>query len=293
MVARRAVAAGAVMALALAMLSGSGSAEDEAAASCDQATLSAGTSAGALGPGNREDWWRMPALPGSYVVTLVSPSAVLTVGNAGCGTLCEAEARGTPGVCTVRSTDGGLTIGLRSGARLPVPYAVSVAPFMPSVGECDDRLDNDGDGIFDFPADAGCSSLFDMVEDDAPCSPYGPIDVCHEIVTGGEFQRFQRDVPRSQKAEVAAYVRWYQFTVMGVPTRPVPCVDVVRPVASRPCLDLGGRFTGTETRLYDDAREVTDPTAYKNVVVRVCDATLNVTVAGHRAPPIGIYKTPC
>ena len=35
-----------------------------------------------------------------------------------------------------------------------------------AIPECDDGLDNDGDLAFDFPADAGCSSIDDLDEGD-------------------------------------------------------------------------------------------------------------------------------
>lgn len=291
MVARRAIAAGAAAVLALSVLSGRGLAED-AAETCDQATLFTGTVAGVVGPLNPADWWRMPAVPGSYMVTLVSTGADLSVGGAGCGTICESANDLMPDRCIVRSNDGGLTIGVRSSSQTHAPYTVTAELIMPALTECSDRIDNDGDGIFDYPGDAGCSSPFDTVEDDSPCSPVGSVEVCHEIVTGSEVQRFQRDVPKDRRAHVAAYLRWYRFTVLGVPLF-VPCVDVLHPAQARGCREAGGRPTGVEMELYDNSHEVADPTTYKNHVVRVCEATLYVSVAGKPAPPVGMFRTPC
>ena len=294
MVARRAVAAGAAAAVALAgsLLSGGASADD-AADSCSNATISAGAVAGVVGAANPEDWWRQPAVPGWYLVTLASgpADADLSVGDAGCSTLCASAVVAGADVCSVRSTDGGITIGVQSLSEDYSAYTVTVTMLAPSTTECSDRIDNDGDGVADYPGDAGCSSAADTSEDDSPCTTLNGNEVCYDVVKGALRDRYSATVPGWAHGDVVAYLRFYRFNVMGVPI-PVPCVDVVAGGGTvSACKEAHGRFTGSERPLYDLPYDLPDHTTRDDLVVRVCDAVLTVTVNGNPQPPVDIRTT--
>ncbi len=70
--------------------------------------------------------------------------------------------------------DGLFNVGLRipfgSQPAPPVrqPEPVAVVPVLPAPPICSDGIDNDGDGLVDYPADPGCSSAADSDEYNAP-----------------------------------------------------------------------------------------------------------------------------
>ena len=65
---------------------------------------------------------------------------------------------------------GGLEVRATAQAPGENESELSVPCFVTAVSECQDGLDNDGDGLVDFPADPGCSSPTDGDEGDPECS---------------------------------------------------------------------------------------------------------------------------
>ena len=77
------------------------------------------------------------------------------------------------------SVDPGVINGIVSYDAPPVdiPYTHDPPPPPPPVAQCADGLDNDGDGLIDFPADPGCVDAADNDEFNAPPPP-PPSDLC-------------------------------------------------------------------------------------------------------------------
>ncbi|MGQ0700609.1 MAG: OmpA family protein [Panacagrimonas sp.] len=64
-----------------------------------------------------------------------------------------------------------LGVHLPFGSRQPAPPPAPPVEVVPPVSICADTLDNDGDGLIDFPGDPGCSTADDNDEIDPPqCS---------------------------------------------------------------------------------------------------------------------------
>jgi len=65
---------------------------------------------------------------------------------------------------------GGLEVRATAQAPGELESELSAACFVTLVPRCADGIDNDGDGLIDFPVDPGCSSATDTTEDDPQCS---------------------------------------------------------------------------------------------------------------------------
>lgn len=291
----RGVTAGAALAVALAGgVVPVPATADSSGDSCDTAPVIAGAIAGYVGFGDDEDWWRQPAVPGYYVVTLTSGAAEadLSVGGGSCGTLCVSGTPIAPDTCFVHTSDGGITVGVRSSAPTPVAYVATIALLVPSTTACHDRIDNDGDGVTDWPADAGCADAADTTEDMSPCFRAVAVapETCVEVVTGGQRERYTATKPANGQVEVAAYVDRYKFGSLGGVV--VACVVLYSdpPDASvNPCRAAGGKHAGRIATLFRVPRnDVPDPGRRDELAVRVCDAVLNVSVDGKRLPPVDV-----
>jgi hypothetical protein len=66
-----------------------------------------------------------------------------------------------------------LLVAVAAMAVVAVPAGATHSQFHP---DCHDGIDNDGDGLIDYPADPGCTSLTDEDETDpAPPPPTGKV----------------------------------------------------------------------------------------------------------------------
>jgi len=135
------------------------------------------TKNGTVGLFTPEQWWEHSTNLANRTVT-VSPldgADKLEVYQANCSTLiCTANAPGTPGSCTVPST------GLVKIRVIHDPtggsssnYSVTATGMVPA--ECNDNVDNDGDGWIDYGVDPHCTSTTDNTEAPVHVAAYGHI----------------------------------------------------------------------------------------------------------------------
>lgn len=294
---RRGVIAGAALAVAVATTTLSGPATAEGIDdSCATALPTVTTGGGTIGGGDTEDWWRQLGVPGYYGVTLTSSAAdaALSVGDGACGSICGGAVAYGVVTCFVHSASGGVTVGVTSGAKLPAPYALTIAFLLPAdtAAACFDRADNDGDGLVDYPADAGCAGPYDMTEDFSPCfraSPAAP-ETCVEVVTGAQRERYSATRPADGAAEVAGRIEMYRFPLLA--NVEIPCVVVYADppgTSVSPCRKAGGRRSGRAQDLFRIPRDdVPDLASRDELVVRVCEAVVNASVDGRRLPPADV-----
>jgi len=80
--------------------------------------------------------------------------------------------------CTATSDT---TLRSREGTSNRPRLVVELSPATP---QCSDGIDNDGDGLTDYPADPGCSSALDPDETDPPAMPAGTI---HTVDAAGDI----------------------------------------------------------------------------------------------------------
>lgn len=294
--ARRAVVAGAALVTALAGTIVPGADAAMWADTCDAALPMAGTIAGAVGNGNNEDWFRHPVAPGRYLVTLESTigDADLSVGDGSCSGLCGSATPILLERCDVRATDPWLTIGAWSASRLvPASYVVTVTP-LADVTACTDRIDNDGDGAIDIPADDGCAGPQDTSEDTSPCNTTAGVEVCTTVTPGAVLVPVVVEQLESKEYMVEGGLDLYEFRVLGADV-PVTCVVLsARPVvAANPCRTAGGRFKKRLHPLYyRHGHDVPRTPTYPRSLVNVCEATLTITVDSVTTPsPIPMLTT--
>lgn len=282
--ARRALAAGAALAVAFVSFVVSAPARADRDDSCAAGPVFAGTIAEVVGDGDDADWWRHPAVPGLYAVSLTSgpADADLLVGNGACSVLCTSELPNAVDQCLARTDDFGLTVGVVSRSQNLSAYSVTVTPVAPAVAACMDGIDNDGDTFVDVGGDAGCASPTDSTEDDGTCSRKLAADVCAEVVVGDEVAKYVLDVPASKTYEVGAYVDSYRFPKPDGGTFDLTCLVVrSRPaVWLNPCRAAGGTYVERHLTLYREEQLPNTPIA-ATAPVRVCEAVTTLTIDGH------------
>ncbi|HEV2891539.1 MAG TPA: hypothetical protein VGX28_14295 [Frankiaceae bacterium] len=253
-----------------------------AGASCSDAFLMPGAAAGAVGSDKPEEWWRLPGLPGTYVVTLTSTvgDADLGVGDGDCGAMCSSSEPLGVETCTVTVETYGITVVARSMSdRVPASYVVDVVT-APAAADCADGLDNDGDGLRDN-ADAGCGDDTPSSEDDDPCYDRAGVDVCSRLVKGDVARRYSLTAPDNERYEVAGYVDTYRFTVAGRDVDLACVVLVAKPHGTNNfCGFGGGTFVSRDLKLYKVKPDLPD-SALHGVRVKVCEADVVLSADGH------------
>jgi hypothetical protein len=281
--ARRSLAAAAALAVALVSSVALAPARAHTDDSCATATVFAGAIGDAVGRGDDADWWRHPAVPGHYAVSLVSApaDADLVVGDGSCNALCDSDDPLGTDACDVWVADYALTVGVVSKSKtFDAAYTVTVTLLQPAVSACNDGTDNDGDGLVDFMADDGCSGSGDDTEDKSICSRRVAVEVCVEVTSGDPVRKLVLDTPGSKHHDVGAYVDSYRFG--SAP--PVPCVVLVgKPYATvNPCKKAGGTFVSRDRTLVFP-KNLPDTPLSDSAVVEICDALITLTVEGKGA----------
>lgn len=189
---------------------------------------------------------------------------------------------------------GGSVTATITGAVVFVGQSVPPAPTVPP--ECSDGVDNDLDGRPDYGSDPGCGSADDPTENsDTPPSPDCPEvagnPVCTTVTPGAVFQNVPVDAVTTSPGpshQVVGAVDIYEFELPVGGTATVPCVVLTVDGAPDPCRAAGG--TPGERVLTLVERTVEEPAATPGgtvVAVRICHATLTITVRG-----IGVNNVP-
>lgn len=147
------------------------------------------------------------------------------------------------------------------------------------ISTCNNGQDDDGDGNYDYPDDAGCSSLADATET-GDCDP-----ILTDVVVCLQAGRVILEEPVylvgvvGGDDRIVGYLDTYHFTFFGVGAN-VPCVTLlVGGVEHSPCRDAGGAFVSRGPTLVDQAEPEVVPSG-PVVTVRVCEAELTATALG-------------
>ncbi|HEX8004719.1 MAG TPA: hypothetical protein VF519_18685 [Mycobacteriales bacterium] len=293
--ARRAILAGAAFAVALAGSFALPPASALVGDTCGTALPMGATVTGVVGgQAQPQQWWLQAAVPGRYVVTLVSAvgDADLVVADGACGTLCSSsrgglsvsDPKGVTDSCTVAVTTFALRVAAQSASsRIPANYSLTIAPLGPNTTECRDGLDNDADAFIDL-SDSGCEGVDDLNEGSGNCHAVGPGSVC--VDPGAELKRLTTVQPEGQDWRIAGYLDRYRFDA-GEALCPVL---VVKPLGTNDtCAFLGGTFVERVQTLLTPTREDDAPTGLPvpNEVV-LCKATVSAT-AGQADESVDTY----
>lgn len=139
------------------------------------------TRAGTVGIGTTEQWWEHSTNLANRTVTVshIDGASTLSVYQPNCTSLtliCSASASvSTSGVCTIPAT-GLVKIKVAHsalGGTTSSNYSVTATGMVPA--ECNDNIDNDGDGWTDYGIDPHCTSATDNTEAPLHVAAYGHI----------------------------------------------------------------------------------------------------------------------
>lgn len=248
--------------------------------SCSTATPFAGNTAGTVGPGDINDYWRFEATTGSYRVTLVGAANLsVYVSDTSCSSP-DCFDTGSSKVCDVNVTaPQPVRVKASNFGTTTEAYTLSVEwRTQPTLGtQCADGVDNDGDGYADS-ADSGCAGLLDTTEGpaDSGCQSVG-VAVCLALTPGDEITSVNLYGPEVTDVPLTGSVDLYQFTLANDTVVNLPCV-VVNGV--NPCATLGGTFFARMAGIGPVNVPGVDPLIDEHLAtVRLCEATLRATVA--------------
>jgi hypothetical protein len=251
----------------------------------DPLTVSA---SGTVRPGD-PDWYAF-STDVETVVTLVptsgDPDMKITDENCG-AVVCYPYAGGVER-CTVEPGDYQVGVLFYSGSAGLAGYGLGVG-----TSECNDGVDNDGDGQTDYPSDPGCSGPGDPSEG-VRCTILSGHETCAgfdsgEVVLSAEV--YQVVPTPGPTVHVVAYQDLYRFRLAGAGTVNVPCVVLVaNATTGNPCLAAGGEFVSRITTLVErtetpDVVGFGDPLA----TVEVCRGELVATVDGIGISSLAAY----
>jgi hypothetical protein len=179
--------------------------------------------------------------------------------------------------------------GCGGGAGSVSELGSGTVPTVPA--ECGDGIDNDLNGVADHPGDPGCSSPTDEDESSpAPpssCNVADTADTCVHLTTGDLYAEqavYRVETVVTATHTVGGYVEGYRFTVPSGGSVVVPCVRLVALSASaNPCQAAGGTFVSRTATLVEDVDQPWVAYGSPLATVRVCEATVTITVAGFGA----------
>jgi hypothetical protein len=247
------------------------------AGDCPSQTPLGASATGAVRSGD-PDWWSLTTADAT-TVTMVPTSGDpdLKIMDEGCvGVVCYPFAGGVE-TCDVAPGTYQVGVLYYSGSGGVAGYGLSVG-----TTECNDGVDNDGDGRIDFPNDPGCSGPGDASEG-VRCAPLSGRSVCAGFEPGPVFAsaevRQVTTVP-GPTVHVVGYQDLYRFRVSNAGTVNVPCVVLAaNATTGNPCLAAGGEFVSRLSTLVDrteqpDVPAFGDPLAS----VAVCVGELTATI---------------
>lgn len=144
---------------------------------------------------------------------------------------------------------------------------------------CQDGIDNDQDGRVDYPADPGCASVNDYDERPTCETVAGIASACISVgqeVLSRELRLISIE-PGANHA-VQGYVDGYRFLVPGVGSVVVPCVVLIMDgITANPCADAGGSFNHRAATLVEDTYAEPNPIDGAAVTtVAICEAEVAV-----------------
>lgn len=188
-------------------------------------------------------------------------------------------------VCTsMRFTDGVVRYYDRSAAGSsnegwtadPTGAPCDLAYVPPVVSlQCNDGIDNDGNGVADYPQDPGCTSSADNGEGEwaaQACNPAELLYVCLTADRTAEPVTYTAYLPDRAPAEVAAHLDVYRFALPAGGSADLPCVTVTG--GPDACAQAGGtllrRLASLGTGAFVPGGEDVNALA----TVRVCEAEL-------------------
>jgi hypothetical protein len=227
------------------------------------------------------DWYAFSTAEATSV-TLVPTSGDpdLKVMDQGCGTVVCYPYAG--GVETCALPPGSYQVGVLyfSGSGGVAGYGLSAG-----TTECNDGIDNDGDGQVDYPSDPGCSGPGDASEG-VRCTVISGHQTCvgfdgSTVTVSGNLSQVTT-VP-GPAVHVVGYQDLYRFRLpQGAGTVNVPCVVLVaNATTGNPCQAAGGEFVSRASTLVDRTEQPTVP-AFGDplATVEVCRGELVASVDG-------------